>query len=71
MIFVVIYQALRKILSYLVASIVMGKSSFVICYSYSEFLYILINAFNLSVRISNYDNRNNGVFVFSVVKDCV
>jgi hypothetical protein len=70
MIFVVIYQAFRKILSYLVASIAMGKSSFVICYSYFKFLSILINDFNLSVRISKYDNENNGAFVFSAVKDC-
>jgi hypothetical protein len=53
-----------------VASIAMRESSFVICYSYSKFLNILINDFNLSVRISKYDDKINGAFVFSAVKDC-
>jgi len=71
MIFVVIYQAFRKILSYLAVSIAMGKSSFVICYPYFKFLSILINDFNLSLRISKYDDGYNGAFVYSAVKHCV
>jgi hypothetical protein len=46
---------IRNIVNYLIASVVIGKSSFIIFQSYSKFLRTLINYLN-SLRIAIYDD---------------